>query len=88
MIGPAKERPGLAGYQFGLADEEVATERKALEDLPQTDDKGKASFEVALDKVPATSRPLEAKVIVRLAEAGGRAVEQQHSAAGRSREPT
>src|SRR5436190_40043 len=76
VIGPAKERPGLAGYQFGLADEEVATERKALEDLPQTDDKGKASFEVALDKVPATSRPLEAKVIIRLVEAGGRAVEK------------
>jgi uncharacterized protein YfaS (alpha-2-macroglobulin family) len=76
VIGPAKERPGLAGYQFGLADEEVATERKALEDLPQTDDKGKASFEVALDKVPATSRPLEAKMIVRLVEAGGRAVEK------------
>ena len=76
MIGPAKERPGFAGYQFGLADEEVETERKPLEDLPQTDDKGKASFEVALDKVPATSRPLEAKVIVRLAEAGGRAVER------------
>ena len=62
--------------------------RKPLEDLPQTDDKGKASFEVALDKVPATSRPLEAKVIVRLAEAGGRAVERKHHAAGRRRPAT
>ncbi len=76
VIAPAKERPGLAGYQFGLADEEVETTRKTLEDLPQTDDKGKASFDVALDKLPATSRPLDAKVIVRLAEAGGRAVER------------
>src|SRR5258707_3752335 len=76
VIGPAKERPGLAGYQFGLPDEEAATERKPLEDLPQTDDKGKASFEVVLDKVPATSRALEAKVIVRLVEPGGRAVEK------------
>ena len=69
---PAKERPGFAGYQFGLADEEVETDRKPLEDLPQTDDKGKASFEVALDKVPATTRPLEA---------------QGDRAAGRSRRP-
>ncbi|MEA2983196.1 MAG: alpha-2-macroglobulin, partial [Alphaproteobacteria bacterium] len=76
VIGAAKERPGLAGYQFGLADEEVETSRKPLEDLPQTDDQGKASFEVALDKVPASSRPLEAKVTVRLAETGGRAVER------------
>jgi uncharacterized protein YfaS (alpha-2-macroglobulin family) len=75
-IGPAKERPGLAGYQFGLADEEVESSRKPLEDLPQTDDKGKASIDVAVDKLPATSRPLEAKVTVRLVEAGGRAVEK------------
>ena len=88
MIGPAKERPGLAGYQFGLADEEVETSRKPLEDLPQTDDKGKASFEVALDKVPAASRPLEAKVIVRLAEAGGRAVERNISLPVVRRQPT
>src|SRR6476659_6633021 len=76
IIGPAKERPGLAGYQFGQSDDEVSTERKALEDLPETDAQGKASFEITLDKIPATSRPLEAKVIVRLAEAGGRAVER------------
>ena len=48
-----------------------------LEDLPETDDKGKASFDVTLDKLPATSRPLEAQVIVRMAEAGGRAVERK-----------
>ena len=71
-VRPAKERPGFAGYQFGLADEEVATDRQPLEDLPQTDDKGKASFEVALDKLPATTRPLEA---------------QGDRAAGRSRRP-
>ena len=76
VIGLAKERAGLAGYKFGLSDEEIETSRKPLEDLPQTDDKGKASFEVSLDKVPTTSRPLEAKVIVRLAESGGRAVER------------
>ena len=74
---PAKERPGLAGYQFGLSDEEVETSRQPLEDLPQTDEQGKASFDVALDKVPETSRPLEAQITVRLAEAGGRAVERK-----------
>jgi uncharacterized protein YfaS (alpha-2-macroglobulin family) len=77
VVGPAKERPGLAGYRFGLADEEVTAERGPLSDLPQTDDKGKASFPVSLDKVPATTRPLEATVIVRMAESGGRAVERK-----------
>src|SRR6185295_7254326 len=53
------------------------TTRTPLEDLPSTDDKGKASFEVRLDKLPASSRPLEAQLIVRLAESGGRAVERK-----------
>ena len=33
----AKERPGLAGYLFGMADEEVAASRQPLTDLPATD---------------------------------------------------
>ena len=73
-------RPGRRGGR--------APSRQPLEDLPQTDDNGKASFTVTLDKLPATSRPLEAQVIVRMAEAGGRAVERKHHAAGRRRPPT
>ena len=77
-IAPAAGRPGFAGYQFGVGndDEEVKTEQQALEDLPQTDDKGKAKFTVALDKLPDTTRPLEAKVTLRMVEQGGRAVER------------
>jgi uncharacterized protein YfaS (alpha-2-macroglobulin family) len=79
VIAPAKERARFAGYRFGLADEEIATARQPLEDLPQTDDKGKARFELRLDKIPESTRPLEAQVIVRMAEAGGRAVERKLS---------
>ena len=60
-IAPAKERPGLAGYQFGLVDEEVTPSREPLEDLPQTDDAGKARFPVKLEKLPDSTRPLEAR---------------------------
>jgi hypothetical protein len=77
LVGPAKERPRLAGYRFGLADDEVTANRQPIEGLPETDDAGKASFDVRLDKIPASTRPLEAQVIVRLAEAGGRAVERK-----------
>ncbi len=77
VVSAAKERPGLAGYAFGLADEEIDASRKPLEDLPQTDESGKASFKVGLDKMPATTRPLQAQVIVRMAEPGGRAVERK-----------
>ncbi len=77
-IKPASTRPGFAGYQFGVNDDddEAKTEQTSLEDLPQTDDNGKATFNVALDKLPNTSRPLEAEVTVRLVESGGRAVER------------
>ena len=77
VVTAAKERPGLAGYKFGIADEYVETVRQPLEDLPQTDDKGKASFEASIEKLPQTTRPLEAQVIVRLAESGGRSVERK-----------
>jgi uncharacterized protein YfaS (alpha-2-macroglobulin family) len=77
-VKAANARPGFAGYQFGANDDEdeVKTEQSSLEDLPQTDDDGKAKFTVTLDKVPTTSRPLEAEVTVRLVESGGRAVER------------
>ena len=76
-IAAAKERPGFAGYSFGLADDEVTAVRQELNDLPSTDAKGQATFPVALDKVPATSRPLEATINISMADTGGRAVERK-----------
>lgn len=72
----AKERPGLAGYQFGLHDDEISAEQQPLTGLPETDEDGKARFVVTLDKLPQTSRPLAAQVVVRMSESGGRAVER------------
>jgi alpha-2-macroglobulin len=78
-IHPTNERAGFAGYQFGRADEEgsEASSQQTLNDLPQTNDKGAASFQVSLDKVPDSTRPLEAEITVRMAETGGRAVERK-----------
>ncbi len=77
VIAPASERAGFAGYQFGLSDEEVEATRQPLDDLPDTDANGKARFQVTLDKEPSATRPLEAQILVRMAEAGGRAVERK-----------
>jgi hypothetical protein len=76
VVSAASERPGFAGYQFGTPDEEVATARQPLENLPDTDEQGKAKFDVSVEKMPGTTRPLQAKITVRMAEAGGRAVER------------
>src|SRR5262249_27329092 len=46
-IAPAKERPGLAGYQFGLDDEENASEGQSVADIPETDAQGRTRFTVA-----------------------------------------
>ena len=68
--------PGFAGYKFGLADEQVAPVRKPLEGLPATDADGKADIAVQLPALPKTSRPLEADVILKLRESGGRTIER------------
>src|SRR5262249_13178869 len=77
VIKPTEERPGFPRYRFGLADEEIETTRTPLDEIPDTDKAGKAKFKVTLDKQPAATRPLEAQIIVRLSETGGRAVERK-----------
>src|SRR5262249_58545510 len=57
--------------------EEAAATETPLEDLPATDNKGKATLSIGLSKLPETTRPLEADVVVRMAESGGRAVERK-----------
>ena len=74
----ASGRPGYPGYQFGVADEETASnERTPIENLPEADANGVATFPVSLAKPPTSTRPQEAQIFIRMAEAGGRAVERK-----------
>jgi uncharacterized protein YfaS (alpha-2-macroglobulin family) len=78
LVAPASERPGFAGYQFGVADgETTSNERTPIEGLPETDANGAATFPVSLAKPPSSTRPQEAQIFIRMAEAGGRAVERK-----------
>jgi uncharacterized protein YfaS (alpha-2-macroglobulin family) len=78
LVTPAAERPGFAGYRFGVADEETASnERTPIENLPEADANGVAAFPVSLAKPPSSTRPQEAQIFIRMAEAGGRAVERK-----------
>ncbi|MGH6866155.1 MAG: alpha-2-macroglobulin [Methyloceanibacter sp.] len=80
-IAVAAERPGFPGYVFGLNDTDAEgsfrTESLPLADLPATDADGKASFDLTLESVPASTRSLDATVAIRMAEPGGRALEQR-----------
>ena len=78
LVAPAAERPGFPGYQFGVDDEETTSnERTPIEDLPQSDAKGAATFPVSLAKPPTSTRPQEAQIFIRMVETGGRAVERK-----------
>jgi alpha-2-macroglobulin len=78
LVAPATERPGFAGYQFGVADEETTSnERTPIENLPEADANGVATFPVSLAKPPVSTRPQEAQIFIRMAETGGRAVERK-----------
>jgi alpha-2-macroglobulin len=78
LVAPASARKGFTGYQFGVADEETASnERTPIENLPEADANGVATFPVSLAKPPSSTRPQEAQIFIRMAEAGGRAVERK-----------
>src|SRR5471030_1065605 len=79
LVAPATSgRPGFAGYQFGVADEETTSnERTPIENLPAADANGVATFPVSLAKPSTSTRPQEAQIFIRMAETGGRAVERK-----------
>jgi uncharacterized protein YfaS (alpha-2-macroglobulin family) len=78
LVAPADQRAGYTGYRFGVADEENASnERTPIENLPESDANGVATFPVSLSKPPTSTRPQEAQIFIRMAEAGGRAVERK-----------
>jgi len=69
------EIAGYPGYVGGLADDEFTTVEDQFTDKAQTDAKGHADLTVDLPDATA-AKPLEAKLIVDVAEAGGRTVER------------
>ncbi|TCL69516.1 alpha-2-macroglobulin family protein [Rhizobium sp. BK251] len=76
-LKPTRENAAYKGYLFGLADEEAGEDsRMPLEELPELDENGKASFEVMISDTPSTTQLLNANISVRMQEAGGRAVER------------
>ncbi len=71
-----KDVAGFPGFQFGQADESVDPVRQPLEATATTDAAGNADVTVTLPQIPHTARPLEANVMLRLRETGGRTIER------------
>ncbi len=64
------------GYLFGVQDELVSPARNPIRQAVKTDSQGNAKVLVQLPKIAKTAKPLEANVILRLKEPGGRAIER------------
>ena len=76
-LKPTRANAAFPGYQFGLADEEeTETVRIPLDALEPTDEEGKAVFDADVSEVPSTTQLVNADIVVRMQEAGGRAVER------------
>ncbi len=67
---------GFPGYRFGKQDEKIANVRQPLEELPTTASDGTATVAIKLPQVEKTAVPLEADILLRLREAGGRTIER------------
>lgn len=77
-VTTTRDWPAHPGYRFGLDEEdELGAAVTPLTVLPDTDAQGRAQFDVTLGALPATTRLLDATVILRMRESGGRAVERR-----------
>ncbi|QRM35395.1 alpha-2-macroglobulin [Microvirga sp. VF16] len=66
---------GLEGYVIGLDDEPVEASTTEVEQNATTDAQGRVSLQVPVQEM-AAPRPTEARITLRVAEVGGRAVER------------
>ncbi len=73
------EIDGFKGYHFGLADEKVKATRSPFKDLPRTNERGKASVLARLPALQDTTKPLRARITLRLRDPSGRSIERQMS---------
>jgi uncharacterized protein YfaS (alpha-2-macroglobulin family) len=66
---------GLEGYEVGLTEESVESSQVEMEEKAETGPDGKVVVTVPIQSV-AAPRPTEAKIILRVSEPGGRAIER------------
>ena len=65
------------GFSFGLADQKPVPTRQKLEALGATNEQGTAAPKVRLPVLPSTTRLLNATVLMRMIEPGGRSIERR-----------
>lgn len=79
VLRPVTSLTGYPGYVFGRLDDTFETSREPLGVVGTTDADGNVVAEVTVSQPQATTRPLEAQLIMRLVDSNGRAVERSLS---------
>ncbi|MCP4070307.1 MAG: hypothetical protein GY742_01035 [Hyphomicrobiales bacterium] len=78
IVRTKRSRKGYQGYLFGLAaSDEGSAQHFPIDNMSPLNSEGEGSFDILLDKAPATTRMQSAQVIVRMREGSGRSVERQ-----------
>ena len=78
-IRPVSSNKDFPGFVFGLTDDSLEAQRFPIDAIADTDQAGAATLAFDLPELPATTRPLEAEIILRLTDTNGRAVERRLS---------
>ncbi|WP_375451874.1 alpha-2-macroglobulin family protein [uncultured Devosia sp.] len=79
VLRPVTSLKAFPGYTFGRLDDTIETSREPLGVVGVTDESGTVTAEVSLPDPGATTRPLEAQIIMRLVDTNGRTVERSLS---------
>ena len=75
-LTPTDALDAYKGYKFGLTEESIEPTREPLSIDASTDQDGKATFDVTLPEIPASTKPFNASLILSVADTNGRAVER------------
>ncbi len=79
IVRPVTGLAGFAGYSFGRADDTASADRQPLGVVGTTDADGLATAEVSLPEPMASTRPMEAQILLRLVDTNGRTLERSLS---------
>ncbi|MBN9345669.1 MAG: alpha-2-macroglobulin family protein [Devosia sp.] len=79
IVRPVMSLPDFPGYSFGRIDDTISSDRQPLGIVGTTDDAGKATAEVTLPTPMASTKPLEATILMRLIDTNGRTIERSLS---------
>ncbi|MHA6728882.1 alpha-2-macroglobulin family protein [Devosia sp. A369] len=79
IIRPVTTLTGFPGYTFGRTDDTIETSREPLGVVGTTDESGNAVAELTLPEPQATTRPLQAQLLLRLVDTNGRTIERSLS---------